>query len=38
MKLAGRLGFKLLATLGSDGADSRFFMGLFSAKKEPEFN
>jgi hypothetical protein len=38
MKLAGRLGLRLLEILGSDGADSTIFMGLFSAEKEPEFN
>jgi hypothetical protein len=38
MKLAGRLGLKLLEILGSGGPASKFFMGLFSTEKEPEFN
>ena len=38
MKLAGRLGLRLLEILGSDGADSTIFMGLFSAEKELKFN
>jgi hypothetical protein len=38
MKLAGRLGLRLLEILGFGGAASMFFMGLFSAEKEPEFN
>jgi hypothetical protein len=32
MKLAGRLGLRLLERLGWDGADSTIFMGLFSVK------
>jgi hypothetical protein len=38
MKLAGRLGLRLLEILGSGVAVSNFFIGLFSADKEVEFN
>jgi hypothetical protein len=38
MKLAGKLGLRLLEILGFGGAASKFFMGLFSAEKEAKFN
>jgi hypothetical protein len=38
MKLAGRLGLRLLEILGSGGPGAKFFMGLFSADEEGEFN